>query len=82
MKDGTRRLWLCDPRKNTACRKRRCVFDGQRRYNLKNGCYLTTDRKYAVRNVNGKPMRLQEGIEDYMDMLRCIEAECYGPPDR
>ena len=79
---GRPALWLCNPRKNRFCQKRRCVFDGRRRYNLKNGCYQTTDRRYAVLNGAGEPMRVPDGADDYVDLLRCIEAECYGPPGK
>lgn len=45
-------MYMCDPSKNTACSKRMCFENPER----KDPCRSTRDPKYAVLDENGKPI--------------------------
>lgn len=53
-------LYICDPDKNTECKKTVCAT-----YNKKFAfCYMTTEEKFAKRDENGQPIKAEEVFED------------------
>lgn len=55
-KNGT--LYLCDPQKNTKCKKSNCKETG--------GCFLTKNKKFAVTDSEGMPIKVCiPEIDDY-----------------
>ena len=58
-------LYECDPEKNTACRKRMCVF----LTGFKNGCHRTKNIEYARTNKDGLPTAVWTWGREEEDMI-------------
>lgn len=48
-------LYLCDPRKNTICRKEHCSH-----LTLLGECYATRSPEFAAQDSTGKPIRVPD----------------------
>ena len=55
-----RELYVCDPEKNTACKRHTCVYNPDA---LFHNCSSTTNPAYAKRDENGAPMKAHFSTE-------------------
>ena len=53
-----RRVWLCDVRNNTVCRKTGCIMNG-------GPCLCTAERKYAYLDEKGHPIEVSRTLMDW-----------------
>ena len=64
-------LYVCDPLKNTECKKRMCVHNKKAIYW---GCSNTKNPAFAVLDENGEPMRAEPKGELRLPIFRDNQA--------
>jgi hypothetical protein len=75
-------LYICDPQKNTECKKLVCVHNPDAIYRA---CAKTKNPAFAVLDENGEPMRAGPKGELLLPIFRDIQADGQdgaesGPP--
>ena len=79
--------YLCDPEKNTGCKKTRCTYNPKAKYRV---CFLTSDAKCAHNCLDGTPClspawihkrRLEEVGQYIHCALDSIRQAILGPRD-
>lgn len=61
-------LYLCDPEKNTNCRKTACKYNPNAKHQR---CEATKDPAFAKLDKNGCPIRMP----DFLEMVKAMEKE-------
>ena len=59
-----RKLYLCDPRKNTDCKKTMCITNCMKGDEY---CYLTCSPECAITDGNGMPIEYKDWMRDVIE---------------